>query len=71
MKVIRKDNSDIVRVELSKRNLEVLLGKLETKDQTGSFCTIEKDNIFITAVRDEMHYSETQPGIMLLDGELI
>lgn len=62
MKVIR-DNGNIVGIELTERNLKVLLDKLELP---GSACTIvdETAAVYIKAVPDDEHYKDRAPGIM-------
>lgn len=59
-------------LELSRRNLNALLGKLNfnmTRDsnQTPSGCTIVDPDcrIAVTAVENEEHYSDRPPGLML------
>jgi hypothetical protein len=57
-------------VELTRRNLEVLLAKL---DMEGSARTIgDRDgNILVRAVENEEHYADREPGPMLVNGEMI
>jgi hypothetical protein len=57
-----------ILVELTRRNLIVLLAKL---DMEGSARTIEKDGIAIRAVEDVEHYADSAPGPMLVNGEVI
>lgn len=55
-------------VELTRRNLEVLLAKLDG-NPPDSACTIEKDGFFVKAVENDEHYTDHQPGIMHPDTE--
>jgi hypothetical protein len=70
------------RVYLTRRNLLVLLNKLErNKNQSQvSACTIVKtdtvhskypcsDVIYVTAVEDEDYYADRKPGLMLPEDE--
>lgn len=61
MKTVRNDNGDVLGVELTRRNLTILLEKLDMPD---SARTISQD-IFITAVEDDVHYANRSPGAML------
>lgn len=62
------------QITLSRRNLLVLLAKLDRVAAGGtSFCTIEKgDGTLVTAEEDSVHYANRAPGAMLpKDEELI
>ena len=87
MKVIHGDHplgrSTPVGVELTRRNLTVLLAKLDynrdrdlgilplTKDTGTSAAAIHKDGLFVRAVEDAEHYEDRLPGAMLVNGELV
>lgn len=60
-----KHIADENRIELTRRNLEVLLAKL---DDPASACTIADGTtgFRITAVENEKHYANRSPGAMLL-----
>lgn len=51
------------RLELTRRNLEVLLEKL---DDPASVRTISNDGFTVTAVENEEHYSNRLPGPMYM-----
>lgn len=75
MKVIRdtelnSDNRfDVLGVELTRRNLNALLAKLDGHPPD-SACTIEKDGVFVKAVHDFAHYGGgVAPGAMHPDTE--
>lgn len=55
-------------VELTRRNLETLLAKL---DDPNSRCTIAdgEGNVFVKAVENDEHYIGRAPGLMLIKGE--
>ena len=55
-------------VEFTRRNLEVLLAKL---DMPNSQRTIEKDGVFVTAVENVEHYAERDAGGMLVGEDII
>jgi len=57
-----------VGVELSRRNLEVLLAKL---DDPVSERTIWQPGLYVKAVENEVHYADRAPGDMLVNGELV
>lgn len=50
-------------VELTRRNLTVLLAKLDGHPKN-SFCTISNDGWYVTAVEDAEHYSDRRAGEM-------
>lgn len=68
MRVIGGFDGNTHEVELSRRNLEVLLAKLDMPD---SHRTIEKDGVYVTAVENVEHYADREPGEMLVDEEVI
>ncbi|MCA1841206.1 MAG: hypothetical protein LC723_12925 [Actinobacteria bacterium] len=51
----------ITIIELTRRNLQALLAKL---DQKSSVRTIYKSKTLITAVEDDAHYADREPGPM-------
>ena len=56
-------------LELSKRNLQALLAKLD--DPNSKRTIIDPDNqIAVKAVPDREHYADRDPGPMLIKGEL-
>jgi hypothetical protein len=66
VKVLRFDTeSRHVHVELTRRNLQALLAKLDMPD---SACTIYKQSeagtVVLTAVENEEHYADRTPGPM-------
>ena len=73
MKVIHfSTEGRTVFVELTRRNLEVLLAKLD--DKTSARTIIKSDKagtVEVRAVENEAHYSEREPGPMLVRGEVI
>jgi len=61
-----------VFIELTRRNLEVLLAKLD--DETSARTIIKSDKpgrVEVRAVENEAHYNEREPGPMLVKGEVI
>lgn len=60
--------STVLVVELTRRNLEVLLAKLDDPD---SMRTIERGGVEVTAVENEEHYTDREPGSMLVGGKVI
>lgn len=57
-------------LELTRRNLTVLLAKLD--DPTSMRTIIDPDGaIAVVAVEDAEHYSKREPGAMLVRGEII
>jgi hypothetical protein len=66
------DNYPVIRVELTRRNLEVLLAKLDDPNSTRTLykgdCEVAA---FITAVENDVHYGDRDPGPMLVNGELV
>jgi len=59
-----------IALELSRRNLEVLLAKL---DELESKCSLMSGDgqIIVTAVENEEHYSDRDPGVMLVRGKWV
>lgn len=57
----------LITVELTRRNLTVLLRKL---DDPRSVRTILKDGVAVRAVEDEEHYADREPGPMLVNGRI-
>lgn len=72
MKYIERNHGVTPRreIELTRRNLSVLLAKL---DDPNSLRTIidPEGQIAVRAVEDEEHYSNRPPGAMLLHGEVV
>lgn len=61
-----------VIVQLSRRNLEVLLAKLDDKKSARTLVKADKiGTVTVVAVENEAHYSEREPGPMLVRGEII
>ena len=86
MRVIRENHpigrGGIVGVELTRRNLEVLLAKLNQNERLReddpfaerSHCAIiapSPEYLFVRAVENEEHYESREPGAMLVEGRLI
>jgi hypothetical protein len=75
LKVIRgsgfasEEEKEIIGVELTRRNLEVLLAKLDMPDSARTIID-PTDTIFVRAVENEVHYANRAPGPMLVHGEL-
>jgi len=67
---ITESFSGMIKVELSRRNLEVLLAKLDNAD---SACTLLSPcrTAIVVAVENHEHYSERPPGIMYVNGEYL
>lgn len=59
MKVIRDHNGNVYEVELTRRNLQALLDKL---DDPLSACALEKDGVIVHSVEDAEHYADCAPG---------
>jgi len=72
---VTEDDRGVPVIELSRRNLTVLLAKLDSnKEHPGSSaCTIGAPDrpLWVKAVEDEEHYSDRPPGGMLVRGEII
>lgn len=68
MRKIQKDGR-VVGIELTRRNLQALLTKLNGHP-SNSACTIEKEGVYVRAVENSEHYSDTVPGRMHDDTEL-
>lgn len=60
MKVVKAEAGVLV-VELSRRNLQALLAKLDGHPPD-SYCTLMKQGVMVKAVENEAHYSEYAPG---------
>lgn len=70
MKYIERKGNRMAVLELTRRNLIVLLAKLD--DPTSARTIIDPDEkIAVRAVEDEAHYANREPGVMLVDGELV
>jgi len=73
MKLARNGYGAIL-VELSRRNLETLLAKLDDKDSERTLTRWSDDLsevVYVTAVSNEAHYSDREPGPVLVKGELV
>jgi len=63
-----------ILVELSRRNLETLLAKLDDEDSERTLMRYSDDLsqvVCVTAVENEAHYSDREPGPVLVKGELV
>jgi hypothetical protein len=73
MKVVHfSTESRSVFIELTRRNLEVLLAKLD--DETSAKTIVKSDKpgmVTVKAVEDEEHYGDRAAGPMLVRGEII
>jgi hypothetical protein len=58
----------VVVLELSRRNLETLLEKLDDPFSAKTLISPERD-VIVTAVENEEHYSDREPGPMWTNGE--
>lgn len=68
MKFTRSEGTNLL--ELTRRNLEVLLAKLDDPDSARTL--ISGDGLVaVLAVENDAHYSDRPAGQMLVDGELI
>lgn len=56
-------------VELTRRNLETLLAKLDDPNSRRTLAD-EGGNVFVRAVENNKHYKDRSPGLMLIDGEI-
>ena len=71
MRVLRNEETGELIVELTRRNLQILLDKLNynvTVDLTPghpSACAIFRDGVTVHAVEDGDHYADRDPGPML------
>lgn len=71
---IASTQGSVIQVELTRRNLETLLAKL---DDPTSMKTIYKTaddgqgTVFVSAVENEKHYSDRPAGPVLIDGVMI
>ena len=72
MKVTRFDaDSKTMFIELTRRNLEILLAKLA--DPNSARTIIKTDTIgtiVVHAVEDKEHYSDRPPGPMIIEGQI-
>ena len=62
-----------IGIELTRRNLTVLLRKLDMAKGTTA-CTIIApggSGFYVKAVEDEAHYADRTPGAMLVEGEWV
>ena len=66
MKVIR-DSGAVYGVELTRRNLLILLSKLDRSDSAKTIMT--GGSFFVRAVEDDAHYADRTPGPMHPDDE--
>lgn len=64
MKYIENDQ-DFPNVELTRRNLESLLAKLDDPLSACSLVDGER-RIMVTAVEDDSHYSDRSPGVVFM-----
>jgi hypothetical protein len=60
MKVIG-EGGYVAGVELTRRNLETLLAKLDGTPPN-SACTIAQGGFYVKAVENEVHYANRKPG---------
>ena len=73
MKVLFFDTERrVALVELSRRNLEVLLAKLDDESSARTIIKVDKaGTVEVKAVENEKHYSDREPGSMLVRGEIV
>jgi hypothetical protein len=57
-------------IELTRRNLEVLLAKLDMPGSARTLIAPESD-FWVRAVENETHYTGRDSGVMLVNGEII
>lgn len=57
-------------IELTRRNLTVLLAKLDDPDSKRTIIDPE-GRIAVRAVEDAEHYADREPGAMLVNGEIV
>lgn len=70
MKYIPADRLGRPCVELTRRNLLVLLAKLDDPDSVRTIMDGDA-MISVRAVEDEDHYGHRMPGPMIVDGQLV
>lgn len=70
MKYIEGQRGTMAVLELSRRNLEVLLAKLDDPTSVKTILA-PTGEIAVVAVENEEHYSERTPGAMLVHGDMI
>lgn len=61
------DRQGLPVVELTRRNLETLLMKLDDPDSARTLIDGE-NNIAVRAVEDDEHYTQRSPGVCLTNG---
>lgn len=72
MKFIEKETISLLNlpvVELTRRNLESLLAKLDDPNSRRTLIDPD-DQIAVRAVENEEHYKDRAPGLTLINGEL-
>ena len=70
MKVIQGGSGIVYGVELTRRNLLILLSKLDRSDSAKTIMTIMTGgSFFVRAVEDDAHYADRTPGPMHPDDE--
>jgi hypothetical protein len=57
-------------LELTRRNLEILLAKLDDPESARTIIGPE-NNFMVRAVENEAHYANRPAGPMLVDGEIV
>ena len=67
MRVIQGGSGIVYGVELTRRNLLVLLSKLDRSDSAKTLMT--GGSFFVRAVEDDAHYADRTPGPMHPDDE--
>ena len=67
MRVIQGGSGIVYGVELTRRNLVVLLSKLDRTDSAKTIMT--GGSFFVRAVEDDAHYADRTPGPMHPDDE--
>ena len=67
MRVIQGGSGIVYGVELTRRNLVVLLSKLDRSDSAKTLMT--GGSFFVRAVEDDAHYADRTPGPMHPDDE--
>jgi hypothetical protein len=72
MKVTRfHAESKTMFIELTRRNLEILLAKLEDPESARTITKVDHEGtIVVHAVEDIEHYADRVPGPMIVEGQV-
>lgn len=76
MKIVAHDNRGTT-VQLTRRNLETLLAKLDEPKSTRTLIKYDEELdrppfvVYVQAVENEEHYKDRAPGPMLVNGVMV